>query len=94
MVTNPVPVLSISFQSINEDSSVLVLILFLCVYIYICAFVNVYTYVVICHNEIFLIVFTELIRLMYRIYIIELENKNFLPNTFLSLSFTVIMNEK
>lgn len=59
-----------------------------------CAFVNVYTYVVICHNEIFLIVFTELIRLMYRIYIIELENKNFLPNTFLSLSFTVIMNEK
>lgn len=81
----------ISFHSINEDSSMLVLILFLCVYIYICAFVIVYTYVVICHDEIFLIVFTEL---MYRICISELENQNLLPNTSISLSFTVIMNEK
>lgn len=31
---------------------------------------------------------------MYWIYIIELENQNLLPNTFLSVSFTVIMNEK
>lgn len=52
-----------------------------------------YTFVI-RHNEIFLLVFTELIHLMYWIYKIELENQNLLPNTFLSLSFTVIMNEK